>query len=337
MTPHLAMAVTEQTQVGEARRAAVALAGTLGLDETRVGRVALVATELGNNLVRHAGGGRMLIGAGWSPAGPVLDLISVDQGPGMDIGRCLGDGYSTGGTAGTGFGAVQRLSDAFSAFSAPQRGAVALSRIGRVAPPAAGDLMVGGVALAAPGEVVCGDAWFACLGSLAGGGTQLRLLVADGLGHGPEAAAAADAAVALLRSEGACGQPPSAVLRAAHTALRGTRGAAAAVALLDGAARTVVFAGAGNVAGRLLSGVDDRSLLSQHGTVGVQMRTLTDLVYPWPAHACLVLHSDGMASRWQLGAEAALLQCDPAVIAAWLLRDHLRGRDDATAVVVRAH
>ena len=337
MTPHLAMAVTEQTQVGEARRAAVALAGTLGLDETRVGRVALVATELGHNLVRHAGGGRMLIGAGWSPGGPVLDVISVDEGPGMDIARCLGDGYSTGGTAGNGFGAVQRLSDTFSAFSAPRRGAVVLSRIGSVAPAAPGDLMVAGVALPAPGEVVCGDAWCACPGKRADGGLQLRVLVADGLGHGPDAAAAADAAAAVLRSDGARGQSPSAVLQAAHTALRGTRGAAAAVALLDGTARTVHFAGAGNITGRLLSGVEDRSLLSQHGTVGVQMRTLTDLAYPWPAHGCLVLHSDGMASRWQLGAEAALLQCDPAVIAAWLLRDHLRGRDDATAVVVRAH
>lgn len=334
MSPHLAIPVAEQSQVGEARRAAVALAAHLGLDETRVGRAALVATELGNNLVRHAGGGRLLIGAGWSAAGPVLDVISVDQGPGMDVARCLSDGYSTGGTAGTGFGAVRRLSDTFSAYSSPQRGAVALSRIGSVSAPVPGAFCIGGVALAAPGETVCGDAWAARLDA---GGAQARLLMADGLGHGPDAARAADAAVALLRSDRARGASPQAVLAAAHTALRGTRGAAAAVVVMDSVARTVVFAGAGNIAGRLLSGVEDRSLLSQHGTVGVQMRTLSDIVYPWPAHACLVLHSDGVTSRWLLGTDAALLQCDPAVIAAWLLRDHLRGRDDATVVVVRAH
>jgi anti-sigma regulatory factor (Ser/Thr protein kinase) len=334
VTPHLAIPVAEQSQVGEARRAAVALAAELGLDETRVGRAALVATELAHNLVRHAGGGRLLIGAGWSPLGPVLDVISVDLGPGMDVARCLEDGYSTGGTAGTGFGAVRRLSDTFSAHSAPRRGAVVLSRIGGVEAPVAGGLLIGGVALAAPGETVCGDAWGVRMDE---GGTQALLLLADGLGHGPEAALAADGAMAVLRSDRARGTSPSAVLGAAHTALRGTRGAAAAVALLDGAARTVVFAGAGNIAGRLLSGVDDRSLLSQHGTVGAQMRTLSDLVYPWPAHACLVLHSDGVTSRWQLGADAAVLQCDPVVVAAWLLRDHLRGRDDATVVVVRMH
>ena len=336
MTPHLEITVVEQTQVGEARRAAVALAGTLALDETRVGRVALVATELGNNLVRHAGGGRMLIGAGWSPTGPAIDVVSVDRGPGMDVARCLHDGYSTGGTAGTGFGAVRRLSDTFSAYSAPQRGAVVLSRIGSVPRVQAGTLCVGGVALAAPGETVCGDAWQA---ELAPCGTQLRLLVADGLGHGPEAARAADAAAALLRGRAADapGGAPSALLNAAHAALRGTRGAAGALALLDSSARTITFAGAGNIAGRVLSGLEDRSLMSQHGTLGLQVRTLSDLVYPWPPHACLVLHSDGLATRWQLGPDAALLQCDPGVIAAWLWRDHVRGRDDATVVVARTH
>ena len=335
MTPHLDIPVAEPSQVGEARRAAVALAGTLGLDETRVGRVALVATELGNNLVRHAARGRMLVGAGWSPAGPVIDLISVDHGPGMDVARCLRDGYSTGGTPGTGFGAVRRLSDAFSAYSAPQRGTVVLSRIGSVPLPVAGALCVAGVALAAPGETVCGDAWYAHLHQ----GTQARVLVADGLGHGPEAARAADAAVALLRERAAAqpGGAPSALLNAAHAALRGSRGAAGALALLDTGARTVTFAGAGNIAGRLLSGLEDRSLMSQHGTLGLQVRTLADLVYPWPPHACLVLHSDGLATRWQLGADAALLQCDPGVIAAWLWRDHVRGRDDATVVVARTH
>lgn len=333
MTPHLDFTVADPSQVGEARRAAVALAGTLSLDETRAGRVALVVTELGNNLLRHAGGGRLLVGAGWSPAGAVIDVLSVDRGPGMDVARCLQDGYSTGGTAGTGFGAVRRLSDGFSAYAAPQRGAVVLSRIGAVAAGTPGTLSVAGVALAAPGETVSGDAWCA---SLADGGARATLLVADGLGHGPDAAQAADAAVALLDGGGARGAP-SGVLAAAHGALRGTRGAAAAVAVLDGQARTVTFAGAGNISGRLLSGVDDRSLLSQHGTLGLQMRTPTDLVYPWPAHACVVLHSDGIASRWQLGPDMALLQCDPAVIAAWLLRDHVRGRDDATVVVARLH
>jgi hypothetical protein len=78
-------------------------------------------------------------------------------------------------------------------------------------------------------------------------------------------------------------------------------------------------------------------LLSQHGTLGLQIRKLQDVVYDWPPHAVLILHSDGIVTRWSLDDTPGLLQADPAVIAGWVLRDHLRGRDDATVVVVRRH
>jgi anti-sigma regulatory factor (Ser/Thr protein kinase) len=127
--PHIDIPVAEPSQVGEARRAASRLASDQGLDETVVGRVAIIVTELGNNLWRHATQGRLLIGCRKTDAGCQLEVISIDSGPGMsDVARCLRDGYSTGGTPGTGLGAVQRLSTDFSAFSSPGKGTVILSR-----------------------------------------------------------------------------------------------------------------------------------------------------------------------------------------------------------------
>jgi len=67
----------------------------------------------------------------------------------------------------------------------------------------------------------------------------------------------------------------------------------------------------------------------------VQIRRLQDAAYPWPEHAIVVLHSDGVTTRWHLDDAPGLLQCDPAVIAGWLLRDHVRGHDDATVVVLK--
>ncbi len=96
-----------------------------------------------------------------------------------------------------------------------------------------------------------------------------------------------------------------------------------------------LFCGAGNIAGRLISGIGDRSLLSQHGTVGLQIRACRTSATSGREHAILVLHSDGIATRWNLADVGGLLQCDPVVIAGWLIRDQLRGRDDATVVVVR--
>lgn len=335
MAPHLSVRVTEPTQVGEARRAAVQLAHEMGFDDAATGRVALVVTELGTNLARHALQGRLLLAAGAGADGPMLEVLSLDAGPGMpEPARCLEDGYSTGGTPGTGLGAVRRQADEFSMFSQPGRGTVIAVR---VRPPGAGQrrpaqppgFRVGAVRLSAPGEQVCGDHW-----SFRADGVAAAVIVADGLGHGPQAAEAADAAIAVFDAA-PDGTPPSRVIERAHETLRGTRGAAVAMATLDADAATVVFAGAGNVIGRLVSGVADRTLLSQHGTVGLQIRRVQDVRQPWPEHAVLVLHSDGLVSRWALDGEAAgLLQCDPVVLAGWLVRDHCRGRDDTTVVVV---
>jgi anti-sigma regulatory factor (Ser/Thr protein kinase) len=331
--PHLDMHVSEQTQVGEARRAASRLATDHALDETAVGRIAIIVTELGNNLWRHATKGRLLIGCRKSKDGCLLEVISIDNGPGMDVARCLRDGYSTGGTAGTGLGAVQRLSTDFSAFSALGKGAVILSRTWVPSSAAPGALAPGarfahaGICLAAPGETVSGDAWDIRIDD-----GQAMVVLADGLGHG---IGAADAAAEMLRVFASATGSPSAVLERAHPLMRSTRGAAVSIAQVDAKTGTVVYAGAGNITGRMISGIEDKTLLSQHGTLGVQIRKLQDVTYPWPDHALVVLHSDGLLTRWTLRDVGGLLQSDPAVIAGWLLRDFTRGHDDVTVVVLK--
>ena len=334
MTPHLDIAVTEISQVGEARRAAVRLATDHGLDETVVGRIAIVVTELGNNLWRHATQGRLLVGCGRSEHGCQLEVISIDSGPGMaDIARCLRDGYSTGGTPGTGLGAVQRLSSDFSAFSAPGKGTVILSRTWVPAASAAGATAPrarfahAGICVAAPGEIVSGDAWDIRIED-----GRASVIVADGLGHGPGAAEAADEALKVFA---ATRGSPATILERAHPLMRGTRGAAVTIVDADATSGRITYAGAGNISGRIISGVEDRSLLAQHGTLGVQIRKLQDVTTPWPDHALLVLHSDGLISRWDLKDAGGLLQCDPAVVAGWLLRDYTRGHDDVTVVVLK--
>lgn len=330
MRPFQRFVVEDISQVGEARRAAGVVATAEGFDEAAAGRVALAVTELGTNLVRHAGGGALLLGVD----GAALELLSLDRGPGMDVERCLRDGFSTGGSAGTGLGAVRRLAEAFAAFSLAGRGTVVRARFeaqrrapGAWTPPPA--LAIAGLGIAAPGEQVSGDAW-----GVREQDGQTLLLLADGLGHGPAAAEAADTALALFQRLPAS-QGPAALLTQAHDGLRGTRGAAVAVAAIGDGAQRIVFAGAGNIAGRLVSATSDRGLLSQPGTLGLQIRRLQDAVQEWPPHAVLVLHSDGIVSRWSLADTGGLLLCEPLLIAAWILRDHCRGRDDATVVVVR--
>ena len=110
----LTLPVQDATQIGAARRLAVTAAGALGISEVEAGEVALVATELATNLVRHAGGGELLVRPLTRGGDAGLEIVALDRGPGMaDVGEALRDGYSTAGTKGAGLGAVRRLSDRF--------------------------------------------------------------------------------------------------------------------------------------------------------------------------------------------------------------------------------
>jgi anti-sigma regulatory factor (Ser/Thr protein kinase) len=329
---HRVFRIDEPSRVGEARRAALRMGADEGFDDETNGRVAIVVTELGTNLNRHAQRGRILLAAGKRGDRRLIEVVSMDGGPGMvDVNACLRDGYSTSGTPGTGLGAVQRQADEFSLFSRAGLGTVVCARVGtRTASirKNTGRFEIAGISVPVAGETVCGDAW-----ASHEQGDSASVMVADGLGHGWLAAKAAQAAVTAFEARAPA--TPSEVIVRSHAALRATRGAAVAVASLDAAKGTIVFAGAGNVSGRVLTATADRALLSQNGTAGLQISTPREVEHEWPAHGILVLFSDGLLSRWTLGESAAVMQCDPTVIAAWLVARHYRGHDDCTVVVAR--
>ena len=120
--------------------------------------------------------------------------LALDKGPGIhDIARCFQDGYSTAGSAGTGLGAVHRLSSHYDIHSVPGKGTALLARVWKGdrelprAPKA--HLEVGAVVVPVRGEVVCGDGY-----AVHQEADFSSIMVVDGLGHGPDAAACADAA-----------------------------------------------------------------------------------------------------------------------------------------------
>ena len=322
---HVVFPMGDASRVGEARRHAMQLAADCGLDDTESGRLALVVTELATNLVRHAQHGRLLLSS--RRARGEVEVISIDEGPGIaDIHRSLGDGYSTGSTPGTGLGAVRRLARRFDLHSTVPGGTLIVAQVGGRAAQDASHL--GAVSQAAPGEHVCGDGWaFALEGELT------AVMVVDGLGHGPDAAEAAAAALDVFGQEPFT--PTDILLERIHQRLRSTRGAAVMLLQADAAAGVVRSAGAGNVMARLVSGVSDRTLLCQNGTAGLTIRTPEEISTPWPPHALLVVISDGIESRWKPEVLAPVLSRDPALAAALLMRDHCRGRDDATVAVLR--
>ena len=121
-----------------------------------------------------------------------------------------------------------------------------------------------------------------------------------------------------------------------HAALRSTRGAAVAAVEIDIDGGTLRYAGVGNIAGAVLANGASRSMVSHNGTVGHEARHFQEFSCPFPPGAVLVMHSDGLASRWNLDPYPGLIARDPALIAGVLYRDFQRGRDDVTVLAVRA-
>jgi len=320
--------VGESSGIAAARRAGNNLAGLLGLNETMAGRVALVITEAATNILKHADDGHILLRPLERGGVHGREIRAIDKGPGFaNLDLAMRDAMSTAGSYGVGLGAMQRVADEFDLYTDRSHGTALRMAVWAALAPAT-LWTVGAVCLPLPSEHECGDAWGdACRNA------ELLLMVADGLGHGPEAARASEAAVALLNEAGTFA--PDMLLQRAHAALHGTRGAAVAVACLDLAAKTLRFAGIGNISVSLHEAGSSRHLVSHNGIVGSNMRKVQEFVLPFGDDAMLIMHSDGLATRWDLERYPGLHRHHPSLIAAVLYRDFARHRDDVSVVVAQ--
>ncbi len=179
-----------------------------------------------------------------------------------------------------------------------------------------------------PGATVSGDAfqvdWHAA---------RCRIAVIDGLGHGPLAAAAADAAKTALAAHPELA--PTAALLTCHDALRATRGAAMWVGSIDLESRRLVYAGVGNVDGLVWQNGDRFQVVGQRGIVGAAMPTLREFERPVTAEWLLVVHTDGIRAHSGSEALAELLRQDPQSLVDGLLQEWGRATDDALILAAR--
>ena len=304
------MPVTEASQVGDARRVLARLTADIGLPENERNKASLVITELGNNLVKYAVDGQLVIRALTDERDTGVEILSLDSGPGFaDISKRIADGYSSGGTPGNGLGAVQRLSTTFDIFSAPGVGTAILSRV--VQDVGAGKdralLEFGCVCVPIKGEEKCGDSW-----AVAQDGSKATLMLVDGLGHGLIAATAADAAVETFQT--VFNESPTEIVTRTHQALRSTRGAVMAVAEARFADNVISYSGVGNVACCQVVDGDPQHMVSVNGTLGLAAKPRA-FNYTWKKDAVIVFNSDGLQNRWKLERYPGLFRRHPSIIA----------------------
>jgi anti-sigma regulatory factor (Ser/Thr protein kinase) len=325
---HIRFPVGVDADVGAVRRAVADLVDTLSPDKDRHGRAELVATELATNLVRHAGGGWLLVRA-LTPS--ALELIAVDAGPGVpDLDGALAGEVADPAGLGCGLRAVRRGSARFDARTRPGGGTVILSVVdlsdtarnhpGR--PPQPRRFAGVSVGVVEP----CGDGW-----AVAENGDVLTVAVIDGLGHGVKASLATDAALSGFALDA---DDLEQFVPRANARMRDTRGAAVTMCRIDAAEGVLRYFAIGNVNGRVVTAAETRGLVTYGGTLGLHVQPPRTRIatIPFPADASLVLWTDGLSTR--VAPDPDLFHHDPAVAAATLYRDHARHRDDATVVVV---
>jgi anti-sigma regulatory factor (Ser/Thr protein kinase) len=317
------VSVEDASAVAVCRNAALAMAGRLRFPSARADRLALAVTEAASNLHKHARQGSLLLCVNRDADVPGIELVTIDRGPGLrDVGAAMRDGYSTAGTLGIGLGAIRRLADSCDMHSAPGHSTALIARFWPE--PRRAVVRCAGLIRPITGETECGDAFGA-----AQAGDAMTAVLCDGLGHGPLAAAASSQAVTAVLAEPAAG--PAALLERVHRRLSGTRGGVIGIVQVTG--RTARFAGLGNVAASILAQGRRTSMLSVPGILGHQARAIRQFEYPVPEGAAIVLHSDGISSRWE--AAAVPDTRDPLLIAAVLLAEAGIHRDDAGVLVLK--
>ena len=325
---HDRFVIADEADIGALRRAVGRFAERLrpGSGNGR-GLAELVAAELGTNLLRHAQPGGWVLARPVPPAG--IELIAVDRGPGIAELPAAPPAGRTPGRPGLGSGlaAVRRAASSFDLHTEPGAGTAVAVVVDLDGAAARAPRSWAGISVGI--TEVCGDGW--AVAELDDG---LVVAVVDGLGHGPKASVAADAALA------ACAADPGDLVGfpgRANAAMRATRGGAVAVCRIHPDRGELHHVAIGNVNGRVVAGGEQRGLAFHSGTLGLSAtpRRATPSSYPWPPGATLVLWTDGLGSRIDLSTMDDVLTHDPAVVAATLHRDHSRDRDDATVVVVR--
>jgi anti-sigma regulatory factor (Ser/Thr protein kinase) len=326
----LVNSVRDASEVGEARRAAAGLAHRKGFTQDVQARIALVATELATNLLKHASEGLVAINEFVDANGSGIELLALDKGPGMaDVARCLVDGFSTAGSPGTGLGAIARVSDSYAIYSRPGVGTIVMARFLAANAVPSGGLEIGVVIDTYPGESVCGDGWVTMNGR-----KGVTLLLVDGSGHGLHAAHAAETAARAFADN--IDKECVPLVEAIHRALAPTRGAALAVARIDREARVVRFVGVGNIGAVVANGGEARRMASYNGTAGHVAPRIREFTYPFTGKPLVILHSDGLSARWEIAAYPGLAVGHPSLVAGLLFRHHRRDHDDATVVAMRA-
>jgi len=312
-----------------------AIAVEHGFDEVRTGEIDIIVAEMASNLVKYGGGGEILVKMTDECDEQALELICIDNGPGMaDANKMIGDGMSTGNTMGHGLGSISRLSDVFQVYSQRDWGTILLARVFKKTTrkknqKSPGSHEIRTLLVSKPGEQVCGDG-----AAIKCSDDYIQLFLGDGLGHGQDAHAAVETAKRAFDAFEYA--DPVEAIRHISASVKRTRGLVAAVAVYKMKEKKWSICGVGNILTRVNGMTLSKSYVAYNGIVGLNVpNTMKAQELESEGGQVIIMCSDGIRTKWDLLRYPGILKYDLSILAAAIYKDQARRTDDMSVLVCR--
>ena len=308
------------------------LALQLGFTPHRAAETDIIVAELTSNLMKFANGGELLYRAHLNGGYNEIEIYCLDKGVGFDnVAKIMNDGYSSTNTLGHGLGSIKRLSNEFQIYSIKNWGCVQYVRICEKPeiqlPALKSGLNFTTIAVNYPGEKLCGDGYYIKQNS-----KGFQIFVGDGLGHGESANEAVESAIKVFRQS--LETNPTEILKDIHSKVKKTRGLVATIATVDYKSELWNICGIGNINTRIYNGLENKTYTPYNGIIGHNIpRTLNNTIVPYKKHQIIIMHSDGLRTRWNLNDLNGVFKQSPGIIASAIYKENIRGTDDATILV----
>jgi anti-sigma regulatory factor (Ser/Thr protein kinase) len=304
-----------------------------GFSSTKIAEIDIVVAELVSNLVKHAGGGQLLVKLVEERGIQGIEIIAIDNGVGMlDVTRMVADGVSTKNTLGQGLGAMKRLSQVFQVYSLKDWGTVILIRVFDEEFPYVKKKPISDIRfLNVPikGEKKSGDGFFHKSTE-----KHVMLFLGDGLGHGKDAEAAVLKAGLAFQE---CKETnPVEMIRYINTAVKKTRGLVGTVAIFDLEELKWKICGVGNITTKIVNGLIAKNYMSYNGILGYNIPTTINFQQiDYEKDQQVIMFSDGIKSRWDNIKYPAILRYDPSILTASIFKDYSRNTDDVSVATCK--
>ena len=330
---HVTLKADDRSYFAIIKKEVHVLAVSAGFNVGRIGEIDIVVAEMVSNLVKHAGGGQLLVKLVMEGGMQGIEIISIDNGPGMvDVTRMVADGVSTKNTLGHGLGAMRRLADVFQVYSLKDWGTVILVRVfeeEQTIYTKPSRIEIRSVVTPKPGEHECGDGFHSIVTS-----QRVKLFLGDGLGHGREAAKVVKLAIEAFEK---CEETePQEIIRYIDQEVKKTRGLVATIAIFDLSEQKWRICGVGNISTKINSPTSSKGYMAYNGIIGLNLpNTLNALELDYEKGQHLIMCSDGLKSRWDTIRYPAILRYDLSVLSATLLKDYARYTDDMSVATCK--